>query len=260
MNKDYLIEKIGVIGRKITEFKNFYRAIIQKEVILIYQMGKVGSSSLYYSLNEQSEKPIIHIHNFYNVSKDTKFARKFYIRIKISFLNFILKRKKLKVISFVREPVSRNLSCFFQNLDHYTNIENSRPNQIIKTFEEKYDHKYTLNWVQEELCRKFNIDIFSLNFDKKRGFSIYEKNNTKIFIGKLETLNSYIAELKDFINFEFEYKNFNEGDNKWYSDLYKEAKKDYKPTNEYLESMYQSQYMNFFYTKEEIEKFKSKFS
>src|SRR4051812_8379469 len=96
-------------------------------LILIYQMGKVGSTCIEKSLMTQkfqtahyhsffSPLPYIMFKNFYSIKYYVSFWNRLIYRIKMTILLYLIKRNKnVKIISLIREPISRNLSMFFQD-------------------------------------------------------------------------------------------------------------------------------------------------
>lgn len=125
----YLEKILGSNYYKLLIEKQFFQNRNNKHPILIWQMGKVGSSSVYYSLQQIfNEKPVYHIHL---LSKEMIEKGELYKRSLINGNNSYLYnnefRKKFKssmrrgvkwkIISLVREPVGRNISAFFQNID-----------------------------------------------------------------------------------------------------------------------------------------------
>ena len=71
--------------------------------VFIFQMGKVGSSSLKVTLEAKLKGAVVHSHSYKHLSKENR--------------KMLDRRKRLKlpisVICPVREPISRNVSAFF---------------------------------------------------------------------------------------------------------------------------------------------------
>ena len=103
----------------------------KQPLVIILTIGKVGSSSVYYSLKEQFTRRIFHIHYISeegiktSLSEHKTSSRKsvplHLITSKI--LSELLKKinHKTYIITVFREPVQRKLSSFFQNLDQFKN-------------------------------------------------------------------------------------------------------------------------------------------
>src|SRR6056297_3646022 len=111
------------LKKKLRTFRNYLLAI--KTGNIIYQMGKVGSSSIEHS----ADRSVAHIHTF------ALTVSRYFIKKKLNLLDYmqyILKQLLLRIyklrgdkriITLVREPVARNVSCLFQALENYTDIK-----------------------------------------------------------------------------------------------------------------------------------------
>ena len=102
--------------------------------ILIFQMGKVGSTTVVKSLEKKGILPLFHIHlllnsedtmKFYKSKAYESFELKFYLERQIrrgEFLynKIIVAKKEVKIISLTREPIGRNISAFFENFEMET--------------------------------------------------------------------------------------------------------------------------------------------
>lgn len=253
--------------------------------IWIFQPGKVASQTIWNSIQNIS----IQFHSiavplsFYNAKHEE-------LRGKIEEV----KRRKIHIVTGVREPISRDISAMFQNSDQTLfpiSMMNSNVFQFygnyyvtseLNTDEEMvarcpwwrddlntsfYDYveilmKYRLDefkWFDNEIKAIFGINIFDNPFDKKRGFSVIENENIKIFIYKAERLNDLEKELGDFLGVpNYQLVNRNEGQHKIYKWLYDDFKKYVKIPSHYYDFYYKdNSYLNYFYTDEEINAYKT---
>lgn len=222
--------------------------------VILYQMGKVGSSTLKESLTKYDLKTL-HIHRYFFFNQNEKLNFRFFIyklRKAITFDYFLIK-KRIKVITFYRDPLQRNISSFFQNLKFYFSGEELES----LTFEKVRDkfnsiekiHSTPNNWFEVEFKRKLKIDIFDHPFDRDAGYSVFSKKNIDVFICTTEKINTLKLEFGVFLGVEnFELIQKNVGDNKWYKELYNEFKKRYTPPLELLDELYNSKTIKHFYT------------
>lgn len=85
----------------------------ETDSVLVYQAGKVGSAGISDALND-IHKSNIHIHYlnpYYNYFSEEE------SNVYISMLNKIVKnKKKIKIITLVREPIARDISGAFQSI------------------------------------------------------------------------------------------------------------------------------------------------
>ncbi|UOQ87008.1 putative capsular polysaccharide synthesis family protein [Gracilibacillus salinarum] len=260
--------------KKFSDFKN---------LILIYQMGKVGSTSIADSIIENGGQAE-HIHSFHHPvmfeqfhdlkSIDyyfpTKSIMKYKVYNNVFFKNALLRtNKRLKIITLAREPISRNIAMYFQGI-HFPIFEinrsyNNRSDEdvnfelIIQLFLNKFHHNYGIKWFDNEFNRTFSVDIYDYPFDKEKGYTIINTRNLDIMVIKMEKLNDLEVKIQQFLDMpNFKLNKANIGDNKWYSDLYKRFKKVFIPSEDYIEKLYNTKYMNHFYTEEEIKVFRNK--
>lgn len=251
--------------------------------ILVYQPGKVGSSSIYKSIFNL-KLPVIHLHRLaYN---SNLFGDE-----NISAYNELMeqiKQSRIKIITGVREPISRDISNFIHNLNDGRWYTYSFLNQDINDTFQKVVDKYYVNknykhelrndykwldiswncgkygqmfeWFDFELKKVFGIDIYDYPFDKEKGITIIKKDNIEIFLYKLEQLNNNEKELGKFIgNSKFTLLNDNVGNEKKYKYLYEEFLQNLKISKNYFEIYYlNNEKMKHFYTEKEISIFMQK--
>lgn len=232
--------------------------------VIVYQMGKVGSSTLKNSL-EENNIPALHIHRYFFKNTERPNTLKLLphkLKNRVVFNRFS-KGDKVKIITFYRDPLSRNISSFFQNLDVY--FKTSEFESLdYKILEERFNKAINLhdtpnNWFDLEFKKKLNIDVFKYPFNKQKGYTLISKGNIEVFLCVTNKINHLETELGDFLELDdFKLNNSNIGDKKWYKDLYIEFKERYKPTTKMLDTLYGSNTINHFYNDDEINRMKSR--
>jgi len=236
-------------------------------IILIYSMGKVGSTSIYFSLKKKLPvTDIFHVHFLSDYWLNEKLPRmnKYFhgnINHGKEILSHIRKNpgKRIKIITLVREPISRDVSDFFQNWkSEYKNIEGIKTEQILQAIEEN-KHEYTLNWFDTEFKNYLGFDVYKIPFDTEKGYKIYNLPNIDILCLKLEEINKTGHKaLNEFLGIQLSLLNKNTSLEKKGKELYLEVKKKYKASKSKLHELYSSNYVRHFYTEEEINTFKEK--
>lgn len=234
--------------------------------VLLYQMGKVGSSTLKHSL-EIYKVESMHVHRFYFSDNERPLSLKDRLqKIKHNLLvNKFIKNEKeeLKVITFYRDPLSRNISSFFQNLNYYFSPEELKALNF-ETLEEKFNNSHQLhhtpnNWFDVEFKRKLGIDVFKYPFNKDKGYAIIKDKHLSIFICTTNKINSLEQELGQFLGIDkFKIHNDNIGAKKWYKGLYTEFKQKYSPDKEMVNNLYNSKTIKHFFSAEKINELKTK--
>ncbi len=256
----------------------------KKEPLLIYQMGKVGSSTLRRSID--AIKPDVHpyhLHYMNGIDYMVELCRKKSLPLQDHILSSIFCRKLLKkaktngirlnVISLVREPIAKNISQFFQNVDvSYPEFEYSKKEKVLSQdelvsvmtdfFIKNFRHDDPLVWFDDELKQFTNIDVFSNPFPYEKGFKIYENERFRILVIRLESLNECCSDaMKQFLGVEhFELLNENVSSKKKYAGVYEKMKNKIKLPESYINKMYSSKMATHFYSEDEITRFKDKWS
>ncbi|MRG85070.1 putative capsular polysaccharide synthesis family protein [Salinibacillus xinjiangensis] len=254
---------------------------LQKDIVLIYQMGKVGSTSIEETL-EKSPLYIEHAHSLRSPMTYEMFKRfsstRYYLPLLSRLrqkINGVVKKvifnnkKNIKIISLVREPISRNISMFFQDIHipifDMAKYYNGRKDGDVslETLKDLYfsklNHKYGVTWFENEFEKTFGINIYDYEFDKEKGFTTISQKGIDIMVIKMEKLGILEEEIGNFLEMKnFKLSKANISGRKWYSELYIKFKEEFSPSEEYVDSIYNNLYMEHFYTEEEIKKFKEK--
>lgn len=257
------------------KFRARLRQIVNQfsaDAVLIYQMGKVGSTSLEKSLADAQHfhslysNPPCKIHQERRKKHPVAWVQKFFGNVLKQGL--IRRRKHVKIISLVREPYSRNVSMFFQDLPywmvsyqekHYYDSRGEGAEFLYGTFDNIYDHFYFDRWFDDELKRLTGIDVFSHPFDKERGYELLREGKYEVLLVKLEKLQEAHEAIEAFVGYPFKMQETNKGERKWYACIYNDFKKAYRPTEAYLSSLYATKTVRHFYSDEEIAGFKNRF-
>jgi hypothetical protein len=250
-------------------------------------MGKVGSRSIVDSLKAMRlDRPVYHVHflskenidkadrmlrdiygSHYNVNHWCLYESRFVIK---HFLH--LPNNNLKIISLVREPVARNLSSFFHNIDKF--IPNCAAlyqagridiTEITQHYLQKFhEHSFPLTWFDEEMKNVFGIDVFSANISLSQDHRvfIYKHDGLDLLVMRTEDIDDVAQEaVQQFLQIKgFRLKQSNLSSEKNYTRVYSDFTKFVKLPEAYLERMYESKYVNYFYSPREIERFRTRWS
>ncbi len=243
-----------------------------KEPLIIYQMGKVGSSSILRSLKAlKAFAPIYHVHylthkSINNVEKVNKFTH-WANRYLLEQINKGSKKQKWKLVTLIREPIARNISAFFQNielpfpdLDYQEFLKPEKIDEIIEYFLKNYPHKIPLTWLDSQIKSVFDINVYETDFPKTKGYKIYRGDRADLLLLKLENLNQCAEKaFQEFLGVRhFSLVNKNISSKKKYYNVYRRFLDSIKLPSSYINKMYTSKYTQHFYTEEEINLFKSK--
>lgn len=238
--------------------------------ILLFQPGKVASSSVKYNLMKEG-CVAYHVHHLgfpENILHDEW-------REKWEKVLGGLRSKKIKVISGVREPISRDISALFQPF-----IEDNKSRRgdwifetgdIYKGFEQYTDIIMHCNyepwpngvpevwgdeflWFDKEIKALWGIDIYQYPFDKKKGYTVIHSEKVDIFLYKSEKLNEVSDKLYQFAlgRSVLQFVSENKTEFSWRNEAYQEFKRNVVLNPDYVDHYYKdNKRMNHFYTEEE---------
>ena len=175
--------------RRLDEILDFEDKILNfdGELILVYQMGKVASSTVYMSLIKRGFNTF-HFHHLTDITSSqleyiiqdgyapNNYVEEIYrgnLRSKFFLNRLFLNNKehlsKIKIISITREPISYLISAFFQNYPtFYSNYyDKSSLNDIYNVKNLKSLENYFLNYINKYIEIYYgNNSINDNNYDK----------------------------------------------------------------------------------------------
>lgn len=210
------IQKLAAIA-----LVNYHLITLKDSPVLIYQMGKVGSSSVYKSLkSERLRNPIFFVHflsndliHYKQVYQNSGIqAAPYHLELGMVLRNYILKNKrklKFKIISMVRDPIARQISDVFQNPEIMKiDIKNQNglinKNRAMALIQENFSNlrtfDYIFKWFDREIKSVFGIDAFSKPFNRDSGWTIINGENAEVLVLRLENLSQIGPEvISDFL-------------------------------------------------------------
>lgn len=257
--------------------------------VLLLQMGKVGSKSVQAGLEALDlGRPIYHAH-FLSEERTTRTEqqrRKFFRTERYAYLmrpwlnQFLLRTfrraerdKTWKLITLTREPVGRNISAFFENLDvvecetegeyeitsdYYgidpTIVTTRDVGILAELFFTRATHDSPVKFFDREIRDIFGIDVIRSGFPIDKGYEIYKADCVELLVIRLESLADVAAPaFREFLDIEdFRLVNSNIGAKKVYAPLYSAFKRHVVIDSDYAAKLYDSDYMKTFYSSEEI--------
>ena len=173
----------------------------------------------------------------------------------------IVKRgKRTKIITIVREPISLNISRFFQWFGRYMGLRDEDAKftiaELIDMFKTKHSHSHPLTWFDEEVKEVLGIDVYRYPFPKEKGHLTIKEGKFELLVLKAETTDSIkeqaIATFLDMPNFKLSIRS-NVSAEKQYAATYREFKESIRLSHDYLDMMYNSKYARHFYSEREID-------
>jgi len=260
--KEYL-SKIFYLRYFIFYVKNI--SIRKNKITLVYSRGKTGTTTVYNSLLNHCSK-IFQIHTLNKKIIDERLRK--LKELKSPYPSSIIGSKYLSsrigsfdsvnIITVVRDPISIEISSYFQNKVKFDFSFKSQ-DELINYLRNRNFEDGT--WFDNEIKEVIGIDVFNKEFDKKTGYSVIENDNIRVLVLKLERINDVgESALSEFTSKKIHLVKSNVAKEKKYVDEYLATKKNFTVPKEILDYVYNSKYVRHFYTDKEIEKFKVKWS
>lgn len=223
--------------KNLFEILKYWLKSKKGEMVVVYQMGKVGSKSIDFALRNAGYRNVIHLHSIRQDSR-SYYARKLYRRLKIE-------EKQTIIISAVREPISRNVSAFFESLHAYIDKDwrSYTANELFEIFKLKYQHKYPVHWFETELEYNTGYDIF----DKS---SVLPGHISLIVLRKEDDSEFNSGALSNFLGTQLRVKRHNVTGQKEYSEVYREVLLLAQNDRDYCMSLENTKFYQFFYGSE----------
>jgi len=228
--------------------------------IIIYSGGKTGSSTLYHSFKGViGSERLFAVHNDFQLGGSVKIADIFRQR----------KKKPVLIVSAYREPVSRHLSSFFQNifmhlntdLDHLLKMDiKFIMDELIRIMRNNFFELYH-PFLENDKKNINGIDIFKTPFNKEKGFQVYRTPKVKLILLLFDKINNWGTIIRDNTQYKkFQLMPANLTNNKETYSLYREVCDKIIIPTDLLDCLFLAEKTNmeYFYTPEQIDQIKKK--
>ncbi|MCR5100413.1 MAG: putative capsular polysaccharide synthesis family protein [Butyrivibrio sp.] len=248
--------------------------------LIVCSPQKTGDFTINYTLDRYGKKYI----NFWHCCKYFSEG-----------MGELFRKYDTKIIIGIREPVGQNISAFFESSRHFWDVEEfwedggdvqylfdswiscqmnndmqwSRKENISRKklvfpyadyFRDNCHIDYIIqNFFDNQIMKNIGINVYEYAADKENGYSIIRMDNLSIFIYQVEKLDLNKKVLGEFLGIDdIELVRGNEASYKWYSRAYKKALTNLKLTKEYVDCCYKAEYVNHYYSDNDIKKYKKK--
>ena len=254
----------------------FYKSFIGQSPIAIYQMGKVGSSTIYATLKQLNANPVYHVHflrkseieRMQKKYKDAGLSQVYPHLIQSKIIAGLVKNKILKwnIITIVRDPMAAKLSHLFHNpkvhhkylFDKNGALDKERALAIAieKINEIDLQTDFVYNWINDEFNNYLKINVFDFSFNKKKGFQVINTGGHVILIIQTESINNALVDaIKEMkiSSKELCIQIANENKNQEFSEIYEYVKKNLMISEKKAREIYNCKYVHHFYTDDFVE-------
>lgn len=257
-------------------------AYADPDSVLVYQMGKVGSSTVKKVLTEAGIRSF-HVHTFEGhvepqIYSDNRHKAFIGLGERIAYGSAMKLRgqvwstaghgkEKKKIITLIRDPVATVLSRYFQDLHlHLVGARQSHAvyhgqkrmiEHLSRDLRDVVNFDYFENWFERELFAKTGLS-FNCIEDYGDGSFIFENERYRVLLLKSERLTSSIETIGRFVGKQLPQLNrsSNSADEKWYGSIYDRFMKDVGV--EFLFPLYEWEAWKKVYSSEEVSAFKSR--
>lgn len=255
MRRIQILEKLC----KMVETKNcgIYNEHLGK-VPTIYYIGleKTGSASIKYGFKSHK---VAHWHNegYFQWIYGTKLLTKNGITL-FDLIMYIAKKHKIKplIIESIREPISRQISLFFQMI-HIKKVQLPENNQLDFCIDKLKNETFALSPYSIKWKKYFGIDILK-EYDPSKKYIYKDLDHVKLLFLKFEDIEMRPQIFKS-IGYTYHEKHTNDSEKRVYAELYRNVYRNFGLPKNQLDKIYNTPIIKIFYSTKEIDGFKNKF-
>ncbi len=216
--------------------------------IFVYQMGKVGSCSVQHTVAAGTNHRVVHGHCLPEMAESTR----------RELAEAFQHGQTIHVISPVRDPISRNVSAFFQNFERDVGTavatRDWSVDELLALFLQRYPHRSCLEWFDEEFRPHFGLDVFDRPFAVAQKWQVYERGPVRLLVYRTDLdLGVQLEVISSFLGHRLErWVMANCSADKSYGPLYREFCRQAVLPESYLQEMGHSRYFRHFWSEPEI--------
>lgn len=241
--------------------------------ILVYQMGKVGSRTVYKTLlNLGLPNPIYHVHWLSPAhirAEEERYRRAgaridWHLHVSRSVRRLIERQPEREwwIITLVRDPIARQVSELFEGAwlfhpdlmtaDGGVHVDKALT-QLTSAFahyDEQADRCY--RWFESDLKPVFDVDLFNQPFDQEAGYGLIEHGRVRLLALRLEDLDRNTDRIGSFVGHPapLSLVKANVAENKSYAAAYQTVTTTFKLPASLCRTIYDSRYARHFYSPE----------
>jgi hypothetical protein len=236
--------------------------------VLVYQMAKVGSSAIVNALTRQ-RLPVFHVHRMNPEHLTSLREERRHLGWRVGPIppqdelgmrlnRQVLQRgRRARVVTIVREPISRNLSSYFEYLDAVWRTREAHQSiameELCRGFVERFTHSEALTWFDDEMLPVLGVDVYAHPFPDEQ---VIRTDRVDVLILKSESSDeAKSAALSRFFGIDdIVVRRSNETRSKSKGETFLRFRQTIRLSREYVDEMLSARYTRHFYSPEERER------
>lgn len=172
--------------------------------------------------------------------------------------------RRLRVVTLVRDPIARNVSRYFENLDTLWNVERAHEQidvgQLLAEFHQRFDHEEGINWFDREFRPVLGIDVYEQAFPHDLGLLRIDSSPYELLIMRHDLddrlKEKSLAEFVDSASVSIVPKNV--GSQKPYARVYRDFLQRLELPEKYVDHQLGSKYACHFFGADELASLRAK--
>jgi hypothetical protein len=261
--------------------------LLFQQVVLIYQMPKIGSQTIEATLRQWAVPwPILRFHylsaafartlrhGLTSPQADPAWKQNAQLQLNslretartMRWRRFLclcgFKLPKIYVITGVRELIGLVLASIFENYSYFApTIQELTVEKCRDALMHPKTFKTLRDWFDLELKPFTGVNVFGNPFPCERGYAIYENQFARVLVYRFESMNQLPSLLSQFLHLEIPaLVNSNLGDAKQYADQYRSVRDQLSLPLEFVTELYDTRMMRHFYSEAERRQFLAKWT
>ncbi len=247
----------------------------RQPLVLVYQMAKVGSSTVTSALESVGGLSVfqVHVMNPDSIRRlHAGLRHKGLARFQMDtdligralFEEIIKPGHKAKIITLVREPIGRNISFYFHNLDVLWETADAHENVelplLLDEFGTRFGHQRSINWFDREFKPVLGVDVYKHEFPRDVGHLRIDTERYDVLIMRTDLEDASKAKcMEEFLGVEgLSLVPKNVASRKPYADVYRKFLDAVELPEGYVNEMLDSKYTRHFFSPEEIASLRAK--
>lgn len=173
-------------------------------------------------------------------------------------------RHRARIVTLLREPISRNISYYFEILDVLWKTERAHEHidldRLMLEFNQRFNHDRAINWFDDEYQQVLGVNVYDYEFPRETGFLRIDSGPYEILLMRHDlndrVKEKCVAELVDVPAVAISPRN--QSIQKQYGETYRQFIQRLRFPAAYVDHMLDSKYARHFFSAEELADIRNK--